>query len=102
MKSELEEILAFQVKAYKLPEPARDFRFCPGRKFMFDFAWAEKKLAAECEGGIWTFGRHTRGAGFLKDMEKYNLATLMGWDVYRFDGGMVKRGDAVAWLARLF
>jgi hypothetical protein len=40
-------------------------------------------IALEVEGGVWTRGRHTRGKGFLGDMEKYNAAALGGWCVLR-------------------
>jgi len=40
-------------------------------------------VALEVEGGVWTGGRHTRGAGFIEDMEKYNAAACMGWFVLR-------------------
>lgn len=57
--------------------------FHPLRKWRFDFALPLQKIALEVEGGIWTGGRHTRGSGFLKDMEKYNEAAAMGWLVFR-------------------
>jgi len=66
-----------------LPEPEFEFRFHPHRKWRFDCAWPHKLVALEVEGGIWTQGRHTRGAGFLADMEKYNAAVLLGWRVLR-------------------
>jgi hypothetical protein len=40
-------------------------------------------VALEIEGGIFSGGGHVRGYGFLKNMEKYNEATRMGWKVYR-------------------
>lgn len=46
-------------------------------------AWPDQKLALEVEGGVWTGGRHTRGKGYLADMEKYNRATVLGWRVIR-------------------
>ncbi|MEJ8582511.1 hypothetical protein JSO63_02705 [Riemerella anatipestifer] len=64
-------------------EPTEEFKFHPSRRWRFDFAFVEEKLAIEVEGGVWTGGRHTRGAGFLKDMEKYNEATRLGWKLLR-------------------
>ena len=42
-------------------------------------------IAVEIEGGVWIGGRHTRGKGFLRDIEKYNEAAAMGWRVFRCD-----------------
>lgn len=61
----------------------KEYRFHPVRKWRFDYAIAEHKIALEVEGGVWTGGRHTSPQGFLNDMEKYNTATLMGWRVFR-------------------
>lgn len=60
-----------------------EFYFHPKRRWRFDYACPELKIALEVEGGVWTGGRHTRGLGFLKDMEKYNTATTMGWRILR-------------------
>lgn len=61
----------------------KEYKFHPERRWRFDFAIPQYKIALEIEGGIWTRGRHTRPKGFLSDMEKYNMATLMGWRVFR-------------------
>lgn len=66
-----------------LPAPTREFRFHPTRLWRFDYAWPAALVALEVEGGVWTGGRHTSGAGFLRDMEKYNSAALLGWRVFR-------------------
>lgn len=71
------------LKEAGLPEPATEFQFHSIRKWRFDFAWVDCKIALEVEGGVWTNGRHTRGQGFLGDMEKYNHAALAGWFVLR-------------------
>jgi len=61
-----------------------EYKFCSSRKWRFDFAIPSHKIAVEIEGGIWTGGRHTRGQGFIDDMEKYNEAAILGWRVLRF------------------
>lgn len=70
-------------KVVGLPEPKPEYRFSATRKWRFDFAWPALKVALEVEGGAWTQGRHTRGAGFAADLEKYNAAQLAGWRVLR-------------------
>lgn len=93
--SDAEELLAFHIRAAKLWEPVREYKFDPVRKWRFDFAWPNILIAAEVEGGIWTGGRHTRGKGFLNDCEKYNQAVLAGWKVFRFPVEMIKSGEAL-------
>jgi hypothetical protein len=63
--------------------PVTEHKFHPTRKWRFDYAFPDSMVAVEVEGGVWTGGRHTSGAGFIKDMEKYNTALLHGWRVYR-------------------
>jgi very-short-patch-repair endonuclease len=93
--SAIEEKLSLHIRAHKLPEPVREHRFHDKRKWRFDFAWPELKLAAEVEGGTWTGGRHTRGAGFEKDCEKYSVAAIQGWMVVRFTSSMISDGRAI-------
>lgn len=64
--------------------PIAEYRFHPVRRFRFDYAWLNALVAVEIEGGIYTNGRHTRGKGYKADMEKYNLATLLGWVILRY------------------
>jgi len=101
-QSELEMELAFHIRAVDLPEPEREYQFHPKRKWRFDFAWPGIKLAAECEGGTWNRGRHTRGSGFEKDCEKYNAAVLLGWRVLRFTNKMIASGEAIETLEEIF
>lgn len=61
-----------------------EHRFHSTRKWRFDFAHEELKIAIEIEGAVWVRGRHTRGKGYLADMEKYNTAQSMGWRVFRY------------------
>ncbi|HUU23465.1 MAG TPA: DUF559 domain-containing protein [Phycisphaerae bacterium] len=66
------------------PAPTRQHRFAPPRRWRFDFAWPAQKVAVEIEGGTFVRGRHTRGAGFQGDCEKYNAAVSLGWRVLRY------------------
>jgi hypothetical protein len=83
------------MRAAGLPIPAREHRFCDHRGWRFDFAWPDRMLALEVEGGIWSGGRHTRGAGFEADCEKYNTATISGWRVLRVTSSMITSGVAL-------
>ena len=60
-----------------------EVRFDKVRKWRFDYASKDLMIAIEVEGGVWTQGRHTRGAGFMGDMEKYNAAAAAGWTLIR-------------------
>ena len=94
-ESELEALLALQIRAAKLPEPKREFAFCPTRRWRFDFCYPDKMLAIECDGGTWKLSGHTSGKGHERDCEKRNEAVLMGYRVLTFSGGMIKRGEAL-------
>ena len=80
--------------------PIPEYKFDPERKWRFDYAWLANLVALEIEGGVWTGGRHTRGAGYVKDMEKYNAAQLLGWVVLRCTPGDVESGRVVDVLTR--
>lgn len=56
-----------------------EHRFHATRKWRMDFAQLDHKIYIEIQGGIFVQGRHSRGAGMLKDFEKFNHAVLDGW-----------------------
>lgn len=99
--SDLEAIYLWQVYAAGLPEPVREYKAIPTRRYHYDFAWPARKLLVEIQGGIWTRGAHARGAGIERDYEKTNLAMLAGWRVLQFSGGMVKSGEALEFTQRI-
>lgn len=81
------------------PDAVTEHRFHPTRKWRFDFAIPSARLAIEIDGGVWTSGRHSRGAGQIADMEKLNAAAILGWRVLRFTPQQIPSIQAVAWAA---
>jgi len=66
------------------------------RRWRFDFAWPDWKLAVEIEGGVFAHGRHTRGKGYEADCEKYNAAAVLGWTVLRYTPDMLQKNPLLA------
>lgn len=93
-----ENMLAEHLRIYALPAFAREFRFHPVREWRFDFAWPQYLVAAEVDGGGWTFGRHNRPRTFAEDLAKMAHAQLLGWVVFRCTPQQVADGYALRWL----
>jgi very-short-patch-repair endonuclease len=74
------------------PPPVAEFRFHTGRKYRFDFAWPDQRLALEVDGGQWApgGGRHARDT----DRAKLNLAAILGWRVMRYSPQMLLEDPA--------
>lgn len=98
--SQGEATLSLQLKALKI-EFEQEFKFHPKRKWKADFHLVGKMILVEVEGGIWSGGRHTRAKGYIGDMEKYNAATMMGYQVIRFSTEQVKSGLAVQQIEKM-
>lgn len=95
-KKKLEPALRFIVRwgvHLKGPPLQREYYFHSERRWRFDYAIPEIKVAIEIEGG--TKGRHQRIIGFTEDCEKYNAAGLLGWTVFRFSTLMVDKEDLI-------
>jgi very-short-patch-repair endonuclease len=75
--------------AFGIAPPVPEYRFHPVRKWRIDYAWPDRKLAVEIEGGVHIRGRHVRPAGFTKDMEKYNALDEAGWRLLRYKPGKI-------------
>ena len=65
-------------------ECVKEYKFHPTRRWRFDYAIPEHKIAIEIDGGVWTYGRHNRAGGYIADMEKFNAAAALGWVVLKF------------------
>lgn len=101
LEAALEELIAEERKLYW--RWRCEFQFSPPRRWRFDYALFEaffghfgqsRLLAIEIEGGSFVQGRHNRATGFLADIEKYNEATLAGWQLLRFTPRQVLAGSA--------
>jgi hypothetical protein len=101
MEQEIQTYLDF---VFGVAPPQREFIFHPTRKWRFDYAWPERMIAIEVEGGVFVGGRHSSGAGMTKDCEKYNYAALLGWKVLRFTSPMIRSKEKPPrlWLAEAF
>lgn len=95
-----EEAFFLHCRAERLT-PEREYHFHPERKWRFDFAFPEEKIAIEIEGGIFSGGAHTRGGKFIKDCEKYAEALILGWRVLRVTTDMATKGEAINYVLRL-
>jgi hypothetical protein len=67
----------------------------------FDVFIPEYGIAIEFEGGLFTNGAHSRGLGVLRDIAKYNAATVNGYKVLRYTHTHHKYSDILAGLARI-
>lgn len=91
--SEGEDTLALHLRAHKIPFE-REYRFHPERRYRADF-YIAPNLLIEIEGGVWTQGKHGRGSGIVKDIERQNAAVLLGYRPLRFTPNMVDAGLAI-------
>lgn len=93
--------LDLHVRSHDLVAGIPEYRFHPTRRWRFDRAWPQQRVAVEIEGGVFVQGRHTRGPAFEADCEKYAAALVLGWRVLRVTPRQVKDGRAIGWLAEL-
>jgi len=93
-----------QLKKAGFPQPVEELSFAKvfGRRFRFDIAWPEYRLAVEVHGGVWTRGRHVSGEGFTKDRVKMNYAQLLGWRVLEVTSDQVSKHLALTWITHAF
>mgnify|MGYP003671426320 CR=1 FL=1 len=61
-----------------------EYKFHDTRKWRIDIFIPDLKVAIELEGGVYTYGRHTRPKGFLADIEKYNKISILGLKLLRY------------------
>jgi hypothetical protein len=80
-----------------LPTPETEYKFAaPDRKFAFDFAWPDSRVALESVGGIWQRGGHSGGAYQLRDMEKFNLGVVRQWRILQVPPSQLCTDETIA------
>lgn len=104
-----------QIEEAGLPEPEAEYYFAKniGRRWRFDLAFPEWRVAVEVDGG--TFGRmvlgadgkryriggrHNSGKGLESDAEKYTEAQLQGWTVVKVTTRQVRDKQAITPIRR--
>ena len=83
-KQGLKKAFEWVCKANKIELDETEHRFHPPRRWRADYAWPDKKLLVELEGGVFIKSRHTSPIGFINDCDKYNQAELDGWTLLRY------------------
>lgn len=69
------------------PKLEEEFRFHPERKFRADFCHITTRTCIEIEGGIFSKkGGHSSISGILRDIDKYNELSFLGFRLFRFHG----------------
>ena len=63
----------------------REYPFHPGRKWKFDCAFIDEKIAIEIDGGQW----QVTGRDQTREAERHNAATLAGWLVLHMTSEMI-------------
>lgn len=85
-----------QLRLCGLPAPDKEVRFTQRRRWRFDFAYVDLKLAIEYQGGVYHAGMgHQTVSGMERDCLKFSTAASLGWRVMPINAGMVRRGEAV-------
>jgi very-short-patch-repair endonuclease len=77
----------------------RQYRFHPVRRWRFDYASPDHRVAIEIQGGIWTNGRHSRGSGQVQEFEKMNAAAHLGWRVFFLHAGTINDTPTLSMIA---
>ena len=98
-KKDYKAELVQQLNLVKIPlEP--EFYFALPRKWRSDWRVTNLPVLIEFEGGLFHSGKrgHSSVSGILRDIEKYNTATINGWIVVRVTPKHVVSGQALQWI----
>lgn len=71
------------------PEPTFQCYFSLERDWVYDFAWIDKLICLDLQGGGWVRGGHSRELGMANDFNKHNAALLLGWRPFLASTSMI-------------
>lgn len=100
-KKTMEDHLYDEIVGAGFPIPKPQYKFHPTRKWRFDFAYPDAKVAIEVQGGVWSKGKHARAKGLLNDYEKFNEAQKLGWSVFLIPSDWIGQGAILSYLEEL-
>lgn len=89
-----EETLARHLQVNKI-KFQREFYFNPLTQHRADFYLPDYNLLVEVEGGTRGKSRHTSHKGYSADLEKYNMAQILGYSRLAFTTEQVNQGHAL-------
>lgn len=102
-RSQIETAMWEQIRDSTLPEPVSSFtgdcrqhQYLEGRKFTADFAWPDRMIALEVDGGA-----HKTNGRFSSSFERAYLLLLAGWTVLHVGAVEVEQGIALQWIQNL-
>jgi very-short-patch-repair endonuclease len=102
--SDLEEQFHNQLRYAGLDDGlVREFPFAKvmRRRFRLDFAWPERQIGVELQGGVYAYApSHTSIRRMREDRDKANHVALLGWRVFMFDAKDVDDGTALDWVEK--
>jgi very-short-patch-repair endonuclease len=99
----VDAVLVHLLAEQGLPSPVREHQFDEKRKYRFDYAFLDQKIALEVEGGRWRpHGAHNTGSAIARDCAKYNEAQLQGWMVLRVFPETLHTEETVLLVKRAF
>ena len=88
-----------QLRLLNLPAPVAEVRFHGTRQWRFDWAYLDRKIAIEYQGGNYTGrGGHNTVKGLRNDYAKFTEASLLGWTLILIDSETVASGKAAEWV----
>lgn len=94
-RADAADAFALVLKAHGYMNFEREARLVPGRRYRWDFAHRDLRIAIEIQGATYVKGAHSTGAGIRRDAEKLNAVVLEGYRPLLFTTDML-HGPALA------